>query len=135
MKVKAPATMVGAVCARHLTSTAVDVCTRCGSFVCSLCIELSKKDEVFCEPCFELVERADRPSRLAPIATVFLALGIGLIFFGNLLSLLFGIAGVVLAVIDWRRGSRVPKALLIIAPLFGALLLVAVAVMIWVRLQ
>ncbi len=47
----------GAMCAKHGDVAAVDICSRCGAFVCAGCEELSVRDEVFCTPCFERVNR------------------------------------------------------------------------------
>ena len=46
----------GARCAKHAEAAAVDLCQRCGSFVCSDCIEI-RKEEVYCQSCAAILDR------------------------------------------------------------------------------
>ena len=43
-------------CARHAEVPAVDVCQRCGSFVCGECVNIRKED-VYCAACAVILER------------------------------------------------------------------------------
>lgn len=57
----------GARCANHAEQGAVDVCSRCGSFVCADCVQIFREETVYCLACFERagVDRASRRSTAA----------------------------------------------------------------------
>lgn len=54
----------GARCAKHTDAPAVDVCQRCGSFVCSGCIEIRNED-VYCADCAKVLDQP--PSKLSRV--------------------------------------------------------------------
>ena len=66
----------GAVCARHPEVAAVDVCGRCGAFVCADCVEYLRDATPACEPCARLLDGA-RPTRRAWAGLALSALGLG----------------------------------------------------------
>lgn len=49
-------------CAKHVDAAAVDVCQRCGSFVCGACSNVRRED-VYCPSCTTLL---DRPASSLP---------------------------------------------------------------------
>jgi hypothetical protein len=55
----------GARCAKHADVAAVDVCQRCGTFVCGECVQIRSEDE-FCSDCAKLLDRP--PSRRPRVA-------------------------------------------------------------------
>ncbi len=59
----------GARCARH-PSVAVDVCARCGSFVCAMCAEISASDEVYCAECYPKLNKPSSKARTYVIGGV-----------------------------------------------------------------
>lgn len=63
----------GARCANHAEQGAVDVCGRCGGFICADCLQLWREELVYCPACFERAG-VDRASRRSTAALV-LALG------------------------------------------------------------
>ncbi len=79
----------GARCALHAQTGAVDICQRCGSFVCGECLELQGSD-VFCTSCFA---RAGGGGKASSRAVAALVLGI----LGIQCGLIPGIVGLVLA--------------------------------------
>jgi len=68
-------------CGRHPEVPAVDVCQRCGAFLCGECVELLGED-VLCTACFRRVGGDAPPSRRAKASVVLsgvgLVLGLGL---------------------------------------------------------
>lgn len=52
----------GALCAKHPEVAAVDVCQRCGLFVCGECVDIRAED-VFCADCARIL---DRPAPARP---------------------------------------------------------------------
>ncbi len=56
------AALVSARCAQHEKAAAVEVCIRCGTFLCSECLELFG-DEPYCLRCLELVTRTPESAR------------------------------------------------------------------------
>jgi len=61
----------GALCGRHPELHAVEVCARCGTFLCAGCVDYLEQTVPHCEPCLALVQR--RPSGRARLS---LALGL-----------------------------------------------------------
>lgn len=45
----------GALCGKHPQVTAVEVCTRCGSFLCGECVDYLDDTTAYCAPCLGLV--------------------------------------------------------------------------------
>jgi hypothetical protein len=65
----------GALCAAHPELTAVDLCARCGSFLCSECVDFAG-DQTYCAACLKVVtNRASRPARLSVVVSVLGVLG------------------------------------------------------------
>ncbi len=127
-----PDALVGARCARHAGTQAVDVCSRCGAFVCAACEELSPTDQVFCEACYPLVKPRE-PTARSYVAWVLLGLAellvAGGVFWSPLFSMLglpVGVAATVLVVLDARARVATPawvKALVVFWWLANAALL------------
>ena len=80
----------GARCATHPSTGAVEVCGRCGSYLCADCMELEGFDGVYCAPCFVKVSPRAPASGRAPGALVMalvafsgcLPLGVALLMMG-----------------------------------------------------
>ena len=86
-----------AQCARHPDALAVEVCGRCGAFVCDQCLQLGD-DEVRCPACWErLMERASTRSLVALVLSV-----IGVFY----VTLLPGVVGLVLAQQELKAIAR-----------------------------
>ena len=105
----------GAMCAKHAGTPAVDICVRCGSFVCAECEELSVTDEVFCATCFELV-KSHPPTLRSYLARIGLVLACLLMLtpwfispLGALLGMAFGVPSLALNALEKRRRIVVPK--------------------------
>lgn len=64
----------GAMCANHGGMAAVEVCTRCGSFLCGDCVEYGKDETPYCAKCAAVVSR--RPSGKARASLVITTLGV-----------------------------------------------------------
>ncbi len=132
----------GARCGLHAEVAAVDLCQRCGRFLCGDCVELVR-EEVYCADC---AQRMDLPPALlakaslvmtasAWAAAALFALSLPSTLFFALLVIVPGpvaLAALVLGVIEWRRikrgaspwrGRRPVLASLVLAPpLFLAML-------------
>ncbi len=65
----------GARCALHPATAAVDICQRCGGFVCGECLELQGSD-VFCQNCFQRSGGGGKASGRAVASLVLGILGI-----------------------------------------------------------
>jgi hypothetical protein len=68
----------GAACAAHAGVAAVEVCTRCGAFLCGDCVEYVMEERPFCAPCAQRA-RADRTPvtlKAAPFLALLGLLGI-----------------------------------------------------------
>jgi len=125
----------GARCGTHASVAAVDVCQRCGRFLCGDCVELVR-EEVYCSECAARMDVPASPAAKGALAITgagYLAVALA---FGLRSALLFlvlmivpgpsSIAGFVLAAIEWRRikagkapyRGRTPViATLVLAPL------------------
>ncbi|MBL8951268.1 MAG: hypothetical protein JNK82_10855 [Myxococcaceae bacterium] len=137
----------GARCGSHAEVAAVDVCQRCGRFLCGDCIELVR-EEVYCSSC---APRLNLPAAMlakaslivtfsgyAAAALFALKLGTGTLYF-LLLVVVPGpvaAAGFTLAVVEWRRIKQGTSAWrgrpLVIASLVLAPLLFFAAATLWV---
>ncbi len=80
---------LGARCASHPEAPAVATCTRCGTFLCGACTELSGED-AFCASCLRLYQRAGPAPRIVQ----------GLI--------VLGIAGLVCSPVTFALGGLPP---------------------------
>ena len=103
----------GARCAVHAAVAAVDVCQRCGRFLCGDCVELVDED-AYCADC---APRVNVPaSKLSKVGLCIAAagwLGFGLVLLGvrlpvfGLVLLLFpapaALAALILGMLEWRR--------------------------------
>lgn len=85
----------GARCATHPQDAAVEVCRRCGSFVCGSCLQLLASG-VFCPPCYE---RSNASAKASPQAIASLVLGL----VGLNCMFVPGVVGLVLAQKELRR--------------------------------
>lgn len=65
----------GATCARHTEVLAVEVCSRCGAFLCPQCVEYLGEVTPVCEACAQRAA-ADRPGALAWSGVVLSSLGL-----------------------------------------------------------
>jgi hypothetical protein len=75
----------GALCAAHPELTAVDLCARCGSFLCGECVDFAD-EQTYCAACLALVtDRASRPARLSVVVSTLGVLGMlsGLVVSGR----------------------------------------------------
>lgn len=109
--------VVGALCANHPGTSAVEICSRCGAFLCGECVLYVRELVPVCASCQPFVENDGPPSRAAWAAPVLSALGLGLIVSGFFIraraglvlwgtSLLPGGAGLFLSVRELRRIVR-----------------------------
>lgn len=104
--------LVGAHCGQHPAVAAVEICTRCGTFLCGECVHYFREETPSCAACLPLL-RGSPASLRARLSPVFSALG--LLFFaagfvvrgrGGLAAwaagLFAGAAGLALAVHELR---------------------------------
>lgn len=127
-------------CACHPHETAVDVCSRCGSFVCAGCEEISTSNEVFCASCFERV-KSGAPTARSYLGRVLLGLGVlamSAVFVTGLLfgpfALVFGVPGMVLTMFERGRHIAVPKWVFALGLVFVLQLAVVLAFAAWLLL-
>lgn len=61
--------LVGATCGKHASVPAVEICSRCGTFLCGDCVEYFREDTPACEACLPLLlgTPASLRARLSPI--------------------------------------------------------------------
>jgi len=112
--------LAGAVCAKHAGVSAVEVCTRCGAFLCAECTEYVEGEKPVCAACAELLRKTKTPARLkaAPFLGAIGLIGLleGFLQRGRLglfvwaLAIPTGFIGLVLSIQHGRRLSR-PGAL------------------------
>lgn len=88
MKGHVAPSLSSARCSRHVEAPAVDVCQRCGTFVCGDCLEL-REGEPFCPDCFMRAKTGGASGR----AIAALVLGI----IGLNCAFLPGVVGLVLS--------------------------------------
>lgn len=140
----------GARCGTHGAVAAVDLCQRCGRFLCGDCVELVR-DEVYCADC---AARLDLPPGLLAKSALLMTLGaysaaallafapsplafVGLVIVPGPVAL----AALVVAIIEWRRikGGRAPyrgrRRVLTSLALAPPLLLAAVAFWLYAALR
>lgn len=138
--------LAGASCGKHPGVAAVEICSRCGTFLCGECVEYFNEVTPACASCLPLLSGspASARARVSPVLTSvglsglvagFLARGrVGLAIWA--LSFLLGFAGLAFGVQELRliragqagtRGRRWAIAGLVVgglfALLFGALVL------------
>src|SRR5688500_17288839 len=85
-------------CGNHPEVVAVDMCVRCGSFVCGECLELIG-EEPFCLPCYG---RRDVTGRASTRATLALIIGAFSLFCGAPL-------GIVTLLLVWRERKAIER--------------------------
>lgn len=114
----APA-ITGAHCGKHPAVAAVEICTRCGTFLCGDCVEYVRDETAACSDCAPLLRgvKATARAKLAPVLAAVGIVGLltgfvvkgrpGLYFWGA--SAPLGMLGFALAVMELRlmRGSTV----------------------------
>jgi hypothetical protein len=106
----------GAVCAKHAGASAVEVCTRCGAFLCAECVEYVEQEQPVCATCADLLRRAKTPAVLkaSPVlgAIGLIGLAEGFLQRGRLglfvwaLAIPIGFVGLVLSIQQGRRLSK-----------------------------
>ncbi|MEW5742205.1 MAG: hypothetical protein AB1938_25035 [Myxococcota bacterium] len=106
----------GAVCAKHEGVPAVEVCTRCGAFLCGECVEYVEEEKPVCASCAAIVRAQRTPGALkaAPFLAVMGLIGIaeGFLQRGRLglflwaLAIPLGFAGLALSIQHGRRLSK-----------------------------
>lgn len=114
----------GAVCARHPCAAAIDLCARCGSFVCAECEELSVTDEVFCTACFERV-KSGAPTLQSHVGRALLTAAVLVLLLPLFASgwvvmagVALGVLGMVLTALErWRR-IMVPRWVLALGVIY-----------------
>lgn len=111
--------LTGAHCGRHPGVAAVELCSRCGTFLCGDCVEYVRDEAPACGDCAPLLRgiRASPRARLAPVLAAAGLLGLvagfvvkgrpGLYLWGGATPV--GLLGFALAVMELRlmRGSTV----------------------------
>jgi hypothetical protein len=111
------ASVVGALCANHTGTSAVEICSRCGAFLCGECVLYVREVVPVCATCRPFAENDGPPSRAAWGAPALAVLGLGLILSGFFIrartglvlwgtSLLPGGAGLFLSIREFRRIAR-----------------------------
>ena len=87
-------------CAKHVETPAVDVCQRCGSFVCGECSTIRDED-LYCEACATVLER---PASSRPFVAFCFAVGALPVLFSALRVMPSGVVGLVLfnQVLAWK---------------------------------
>lgn len=138
--------LAGATCGNHPAVAAVEICTRCGTFLCGDCVEYLDDETPACDRCLPLL--AGGPASIgARVSVLFTTLGLcaliagfvvrgrpGLLIWAS--GFLLGFAGIAFGVQELRliklnqagsRGKKWARAGLIIGALFalgfGALVL------------
>jgi hypothetical protein len=104
----------GARCAKHPDASAVDVCQRCGTFVCGECVHIRAED-VYCADCARILDRPApvRPKLAFALAAapgpLLVALGLFAGGFARLLglALFLPLAASALALILQERAARI----------------------------
>jgi hypothetical protein len=103
----------GARCGLHAEVAAVDVCQRCGRFLCGDCVELAA-DEVYCADCAPKVNQPASLLAKAGLIIAWVAWGAFATFAFGLRAPLFfvllvvvpaptALAALACAVVEWRR--------------------------------
>ncbi|MGV3622951.1 MAG: hypothetical protein ACO1OB_19180 [Archangium sp.] len=111
--------ITGAHCGKHPAVAAVEICTRCGTFLCGDCVEYVRDEKPACSDCAPLLRgvKASARAKLAPVSSMFGIAGLvtgfmikgrpGLYFWAAASPL--GLVGFALSVMELRlmRGSTV----------------------------
>ncbi|MFZ5445247.1 MAG: hypothetical protein ACOZQL_34975, partial [Myxococcota bacterium] len=61
--------LVGATCGKHAGVAAVEICARCGTFLCGECVDYFREDTPVCEACLPLMlgTPASLRARVSPL--------------------------------------------------------------------
>lgn len=133
-----PATLAGAHCGDHPASAAVEICARCGTFLCGECVFYFKEDTAACVSCLPRLEGGPASAR-ARVSALFSTLGLTGLLVGFLvrgrpglglwaLSFVVGFTGIAFGVQELRliaanqagaRGRNWARAGLVIGALFA----------------
>lgn len=107
-----PGSLAGAHCGKHPAVAAVEICTRCGTFLCGECVEYFNEVTPACAACLPLLKGspASARARVSPLLTTlgFNGLVAGLLVRGRwglaiwVLSFLLGFAGIAFGVQELR---------------------------------
>lgn len=109
-----PPTLAGAHCGAHPAVAAVEICSRCGTFLCGECVEYFQDTTPCCAACLPSVKLAGASSWRARVCGPASLVGLGLLASGFLvagrgglglwlLGLPFTFLGVLAAVVElWR---------------------------------
>jgi hypothetical protein len=130
--------IAGASCGNHPGLAAVEICTRCGTFLCGDCVEYFKEETPSCANCLPLMKGGPASVR-AKISPLLSALGLASLFAGFLvrgrpglaiwgLGFLVGFSGLAFGVQELRlikanqagsRGRNWARTGLVIGALFA----------------
>ena len=133
-----PASLSGAHCGNHPASAAVEICARCGTFLCGECVFYFKEETPACINCLPLLEGGPASTR-ARVSPLFSMLGLTGLVAGFLvrgrpglgiwaLSFVVGFAGIAFGVQELRliranqagaRGRNWARVGLVIGALFA----------------
>lgn len=133
-----PASLAGAHCGKHPAVAAVEICTRCGTFLCGECVEYFREETPACASCLPLLtgSPASVRARLSPLFTTLGLVGLvaGFVVRGRpglglwALSFPVGFAGIAFGVQELRlirdgqagtRGRRWARVGLVVGALFA----------------
>jgi hypothetical protein len=132
------AQLAGATCGNHSGVAAVEICTRCGTFLCGDCVEYFKDEIPACENCLPLLAGGPASVR-AQISPLFTTLGLSALIAGFIvrgrpglaiwaLGFLVGFSGIAFGVQELRliradqagsRGKNWARAGLVIGAFFA----------------
>ena len=76
-----PSALAGAHCGNHPAVAAVEICTRCGTFLCGECVEYFKEETPSCASCLPLMAGGPASVR-ARISPFFASLGLSALVAG-----------------------------------------------------
>lgn len=138
MTVPARTSLSGAHCGNHPAVAAVEICTRCGTFLCGECVEYFQETTAACANCLPLL-RGGPASVRARVSPLFSTVGLGCLLAGFVVrgrpglaiwavGFVIGFAGLAFGVQELRliranqagkRGRGWARAGLIIGALFA----------------
>ena len=148
-----PSSLAGAHCGNHPANPAVEICTRCGTFLCGDCVEYFEEETSACANCLPLLAGGPASVR-ARVSPAFTTLGLGALIAGFIVrgrpglliwagGFLVGFAGLAFGVQELRlvkldqsgsRGRNWARAGLVIGALFAlgfAALVLSFALFTW----
>ncbi len=112
-----PGALAGASCAHHPSAGAVELCSRCGAFLCGECVLYVREVVPVCGSCLPLVEHEGPPTRAAWASPLLASVGLVLLVAGFFVrgrpglglwagGLPLGAAGVFFGARELRRIAR-----------------------------